>query len=192
MDEIFFKATKKIMLTLAIMLIVGSSAYASDFGIGVGVGFPVGERAGYSKSENYAAFTLDKVIEELTVTERHGRLRIEFKITNDGDTEYTVEHNDGQCYDMAILDKNGNALWKASDGMAFTQALNTVAYPPHQSVVYTAEIERKDYRKLKEDGVIITAFLTDTPYRLSTRLPDVTKSDRSAIGGTIIIGGGSW
>ena len=175
---------------IIIVCLTGSSAFAADFGIGIG--FPYREKAGYSKAENYAAFGFDKVTEELTVTEIHGRLKIELKITNNGDETYIVEHRNGQSYDMAILDKNGKLLWQWSDNMTFTQALTATNYPPHESVVYTAEIERKDYRKLKEDGVLITAYLTDTSYRLSTKLPDITKSAGQAIGGTIIIGAGSW
>ena len=167
--------------------------FANDFGIGVGVGFPYRERAGYSKAENYAVLTIGKITEELTVTERSGRLKIEFKITNNGDENFSVEHRNSQEFDMAILDKNGKVLWQYSNDMAFAQALTAKNYPPHASEIYAVEIERKIYRKLKDDGVLISAYLTDTPHKISTRLPDIYAAASGSASGTIIIGGGkTW
>ena len=164
----------------------------NDFGIGVGVGFPTNTRAGYSSAENYAPITVDKIIEELTVTEKGGRLKMEFKVTNNGDTPFTVEHKSGREFDIVILDKNGVTIWRQSDGAAFTQALTAKTYPAREAVIYTAEIERKAYRKIRDDAVLVTAYLTDTPYTVSTYVPDVVKSS-GASGGTIIIGGGkTW
>ena len=168
-------------------------AVAGDVGFGIGFGIPYGgERAGYSRMENYAAFSFEKIIEELTVTEKGGRLEIELKITNDSDEDYSLNHKDGQEYEMAILDKNGAVLWRSSDGMAFTQAFTSTLYPHRESVVYTVKIERKEYRRLKDKGVLLTAFLTDTPYRLSLRLPHINHSSDGARHGTIFVGGGTW
>ena len=166
-------------------------------GTGIGVTFPMGGSSGgttYSRPESYAAVTQGSVIEELTVTEKSGRLLIEFKVTNNGDTPYTVDHRDGQVYDMAVLDKNGTALWRWSDGMAFTQALTSSSIDAHKSEVYTAEIERKDYKKFKDDAVLVTAWMVDTPIKVSTKVPEATTSSggSGAIFGTIVIGNGPW
>ena len=191
--DCFAKPTVVAVLVACVVFGCGERGFAApenNFGIGVGVGFPYYERAGYSKAENYAAVTHDKIIEELTVTEKGGRLKIEFKITNNGNVPYTVSHQNGQEFDAAILDKNGAALWQLSSDTAYTQALTEKNYPPHESVVYVAEIERKTYRKLKEDGVIVTAYLTDTPHKVSTRLPEIYKDAGSSVFGTVIIGSG--
>ncbi len=169
---------------------------SAGFGTGIGVTFPMGGSSGSSSTrpESYAAFSADQLIQELTVIERSGRLLLEFKITNDSDTPCVISHKDGQCYDFALLDKNGTPLYQWSEGMAFTQALTETVYPPHESVIYTAEIERLKYKAIKEDAVVVTAFLTDTPYRLSTHVPVSVKSGSSPaiLHGAIIIGNGRW
>ena len=169
------------------------SAFAS-FGTGIGVTFPMPGAGGNSgKAESYASFSFDRIIQELTVRERSGRLLMELKVTNDSDEPYSISHRDGQFYEFAILDKNGTPLYLWSDDMAFTQALTEAVYPAHESVVYTAEMDRKAYKKIKEDGILVTAFLTDTPYRLSTRVPMAKGGSSSGLlHGAIVIGNGGW
>ena len=170
---------------------------SAHVGTGIGVTFPMGGSSGgttYSRPESYAAVTEGSIIEELTVTEKSGRLLIEFKVTNNGDVPYTIDHRDGQVYDMAVLDRNGTALWRWSDGMAFTQAPTSSSIDAHKSELYTAEINRADYKKIKDDAVLVTAWLADTPTKLSTRVPEAvaTSGNCGAIFGTIVIGNGPW
>lgn len=182
------------LLSFAALPLPQASAH---FGTGIGITFPAGGSSGgstYSRPESYAAVTHDSIIEELTVTEKSGRLLLEYKVTNNGDTPYTVDHRDGQVYDMAILDKNGTALWRWSDGMAFTQALTSSSVEAHKSAIYSTEIKRADYKKFKDDAVLVTAWLVDTPLKVSTRVPRAvaTGSNSGAIFGTIVIGNGPW
>ena len=170
---------------------------SAHIGTGIGISLPMGGSSGggtYVRPESYAAVTHENIIEELTVKERSGRLLLEYKVTNNGDTPYTIEHRDGQIYDFAVLDKNGKALWRWSDGMAFTQALTSSSIDAHKSEVYTAEIERKDYKKFKDDAVLVTAWMIDTPIKVSTKMPEAMSSSGSsgAIFGTIVIGNGPW
>lgn len=170
---------------------------SAHIGTGIGVTFPMGGGSSsetYRSSDGYAAVTYGEVIEELSVKEKSGRLLIEFKVTNQGNAPYTIEHRDGQVYDMAVLDKNGETLWRWSDGMAFTQALTSSSVEAHKSEVYTVEIERKDYKKFKDEAVLVTAWLVDTPLKVSTRVPEAaaSRSSGSAIFGTIVIGNGPW
>ena len=131
---------------------------------------------------SYAAFSFDKIVEELTVEEKHGRLVMELKVTNDGDSDYSIAHRDGQVYDFAILDKNGK-----------TQALTSSTVAAHKIEVYKAELDRKAYRKIKDDGVLVTAWLVDTPYKITTRMPTkVGNSTPVTLHGGIIIGNGPW
>lgn len=142
---------------------------------------------------SYAAFSFDSIVEELTVEEKHGRLVMELKVTNDGNSDYSVVHRDGQVYDFAILDKNGKTLYRWSDGMAFTQALTSSSVAAHKSEVYMAELDRKAYRKIKDDAVLVTAWLVDTPYKLTTRMPTkVGSSTPVTLHGGIVIGNGPW
>ena len=136
---------------------------SASFGTGIGVSFPTSGSHSSEIVPSYAAFSFDNIVEELTVEEKHGRLVMELKVTNDGDSDYSVAHRDGQVYDFAILDKNGKTLYRWSDGMAFTQALTSSSVAAHKSEVYTAELDRKAYRKIKDDAVLVTAWLVDTP-----------------------------
>ena len=140
----------------------------------------------------YAGFTVDKVAQELTVEEKHGGLVMELCITNEGDTPYTIEHRDGQIYEFVILDKRGKVLWKWSEGMAFTQALMSSTVGAKDSVVYKAEIKRSDYKKIRDNAAVVTAFLKDTPYTISASIPErIQESGGSSIHGAIRIGMGN-
>lgn len=166
---------------------------SASFGTGIGVSFPTSGSHSNEIVPSYAAFSFDNIVEELTVEEKHGRLVMELKITNDDDSDYSVAHRDGQVYDFAILDKNGKTLYRWSDGMAFTQALTSSSVAAHKSEVYTAELDRKAYRKIKDDAVLVTAWLVDTPYKLTTRMPTkVGSSTPVTLHGGIVIGNGPW
>lgn len=192
---------KKMLLGIAAgaMLLTGTAGTAhAGFGTDIGVYFPVGgggSSATVGSTVGYACFTVDKVAQELTVEEKHGRLVMELSVTNDGDMPYTIEHRNAQIYDFVVLDKHGEALWKWSDGMAFTEALTSSTVDAHSSVVYKAEIKRTDYKKLRDDAVAVTAFLKDTPYTLSASMPaTIQESGGSTIHGAIRIGvgNGGW
>ena len=58
----------------------------------------------------YAALQFEQITEELTLQERHGRLLMELKVSNNGDAPYTISHRDGQVYDFLITDKNGKKI----------------------------------------------------------------------------------
>lgn len=168
-------------------------------GIGgeIGVYVPVGG-GGYSKSsgpeESFASFTVDKRVHELTVKKKSGRLLMEFRVSNGSDTPYTVEHQTGQVYEFLVLDKKGRVLWRWSEGVAFTQALTSSTIDSQGEVVYKAEIERKDFKKFKDDAVVVMAYLVDTPYTLSTAVPESveTSSSGAAVFGAIVLGSGPW
>ena len=126
--------------------------------------------------------------------EKSGRLLLELKVTNSGDAPYTIEHRCGQLYDFALLDKNGQALYTWSDGMACTPARTTARTAAQASFIYQPEIKRTYYKKIKGDAVLVTAWLTDTPDRLMARVPAQTAhtSNTGAIIGSIRIGNGHW
>ena len=173
---------KKYTLIPALALAVGAISLSSipvasaSFGTGIGVSFPTSGSHSSEIVPSYAAFSFDKIVEELTVEEKHGRLVMELKV-----------------YDFAILDKNGKTLYKWSDGMAFTQALTSSTVAAHKIEVYKAELDRKAYRKIKDDGVLVTAWLVDTPYKITTRMPTkVGNSTPVTLHGGIIIGNGPW
>ncbi len=188
------KMAGALIAAACILPLVAMPSAEAHVGTGIGITLPVGSSSGSGQSStarSYAAFGFDKIFEELTVEDRHGRLKLELKVTNNGDSDYTIAHRDGQIYDMTILDKNNKPLWRWSDGMAFTQALTSSSVPAHQNVVYTAELSSRDYRKLKDDAVLVSAWLQDTPYVIMTRLPTRTASATPVVlQGGIIIGSG--
>lgn len=178
----------------AIMSITPSLANAS-VGTGIGISFPVrSSSAGNSGHRTaYAAFSYDSIAQELTVEERKGGLRLELKITNAGDQDYSIPHHDGQEYDFTILDRNGKTLYRWSDNMNFTQALTTSTIAAHSQQVYTAEVDRKTWNRIQDDAAVITANLTDTSYHLTTRLPQKSKQSTPVVlHGGIILGNGQW
>ena len=182
-------------LLLGCALAFGQLGTASaGFGTEIGVYVPTG--GGYSRSsgsdESFASFSVDKLVQELTVRKKGGRLLMELRVSNGGDAPYTVDHQDGQIYDFIVLDKKGRALWRWSEGMAFTQALTSSTVEAHGETVYKAEIKRADFKKFKDDAVVVMAFLKDTPYTLSAAVPETTEtsSGGAAVFGAIIIGNG--
>ena len=182
---------------LGVTLAVSTFATASaSIGGEIGVYVPVGGGGGYSRTggaeESFASFTVDKLMQELTVKKKSGRLLMELRISNGSDTPYTVEHRNGQVYDFLVLDKRGHVLWRWSDGMAFTQALTSSTVDAKGEVVYKAEIKRTDFKKFKDDAVVVMAYLVDTPYTLSAAVPETTEtsSGGAAVFGAVVLGNG--
>ena len=169
---------------------------SADIGGEIGVYVPVGGGGGYSRSrgpeESFASFTVDKLVHELTVQKKSGRLLMEFRVSNGSDAPYSVEHRNGQEYEFLVLDKRGKVLWRWSEGMAFTQALTSSTIEAQGEVVFKAEIARKDFKKFKDDAVVVMAYLVDTPYTLSAAVPETveTSSSGAAVFGAIVLGSG--
>jgi hypothetical protein len=182
-----------IPLLLAACLFSPATTYAG-FGTGIGITFPTSGSGTVSSGNTYAALQYEALTEELSLSEKSGRLLLELKVSNNGDTPYTASHRTSQIYDFIITDKNGKKIWQWSDGMAFTQALSTTTIAPHSFEVYTAELDSKAYRKIKDNAVLATAYILDTPCRLSAKLPTRTasKSTPVMIHGGVIFGNGRW
>ena len=180
-----------ITMILAICLFLPTIAHAS-FGTGIGITFPASRSGTRTINNTYAALQFEQITEELTLQERHGRLLMELKVSNNGDVPYTISHRNGQVYDFLITDKNGKKIWQWSDDMAFTQALCTTTITPHSFEVYKAELDSKDYRKIKDDAIIATAYILDTPCKLSAKLPTTIASNSTPvlIHGGVIFGNG--
>ncbi len=177
------------VLTGCLLAVPG--AVSAGIGTDIGVYFPIGGSRTVERVSGYASFSVGRLAQELRVEEKRGRLVMELVVTNDGDTPYTVEHRNGQEYEFAVLDEKGRVLYRWSEGMAFTQALKTSAIAPGESVTYRAEIKRDAYKKIRDDAVLVTAFLTDTPYTLSAAIPESSDGERgAAIHGAIRIGNG--
>lgn len=185
---------KTLLILFAALFILPLNAEAG-FGTGIGISFPAGGSSSSSQSNSsYAIFSFGAITEELIVAEKSGKLKLELKVTNNGDNPYIVDHKDGQIYDFALLDKNGKTIYKWSDNMSFTQALTSSTINAHDFAVYSAEIDRKTYRKLKDDGVLATAWLLDTPYTIGTKLPTTVAINTNPviIHGGVILGNGHF
>lgn len=184
------------MLSAAFVLPALLPLHTAEAGIGGGIGvtFPVSRSAGKADTVSYAAVRVDDVAQELTVEEKGGRLLLRLKVHNAGENVYMVEHPTGQNYDFALVDAKGKELWRWSDAMAFTQAFQTFAIEPGTSQEFTAEIDRKTYRPLRDKAVLAVAGLTDTGVYLSAEVPDTRGSGRrgTSIHGDIVFGNGGW
>ena len=171
-----FAAYSTLLTLLAMPLPV-----SAGFGTGIGITFPASGSSGSRITNTYAALEFEALTQELTVEEKHGRLVLELKVTNNGEVPYTIDHRNGQQYDFLIADKHGKKIWQWSEGMAFTQALCTTTIAPHQFEVYTAELDSKAYRNIKDQAVIVTAWLLNTPCRLSTKVPTHTAASSTPV-----------
>ena len=168
------------------------SAAPAEAGIGGGIGitFPVSPARGAGQNSTYAGVRYGDISEELTAEEKHGRLYLKLTVTNEGTAPYHVAHPTGQNYDFALLDAKGRTIWRWSDDMSFTQALQTYTLAPGASEEFTTEIDSKTYRTLKEKAVLVVAGLTDTDLILSAEVPEVQTGGRrpTLIHGDIIFG----
>lgn len=189
---------KKWQMTASmVLLLIGMMPTVAKAGIGadIGVYFPVGGggRKTVVETSGYASFTVGEIAQELEVEERRGRLHIALTVTNDGDAPYVIEHKDGQEYEFILFDKHGKILWRWSDGRTFPQALSTSTVAPHRSVTYEVEIDRQEYKQMRDSAVLVTALLKDTPYTISTAAPseEITEHGSSAVRGAIRIGIGN-
>lgn len=184
------------MLSAAFVLPSFLLPHAAEAGIGGGIGvtFPVSRSAGKADTVSYAAVRVDDIAQELTVEEKGGRLLLKLKVHNAGENLYMVEHPTGQNYDFALLDAKGKELWRWSDTMAFTQAFQTFALEAGASQEFSAEIDRKAYRELRDKAMLAVAGLTDTGVYLSAEVPDTRGSGRRGpwIHGDIVFGSGGW
>ena len=98
-----------IPIILASCLLAPTVAHAG-FGTGIGITFPASGSSTKTPINTYAALQFEQITEELTLQERHGRLLMELKVSNNGDAPYTISHRDGQVYDFLITDKNGKKI----------------------------------------------------------------------------------
>lgn len=191
-------ASKKILCTAlsAALLLPALVPPTAEAGIGGGIGitFPTSRSAGTGRTDTYAGVRVGDLSEELTLTEKSGRLLLKLRVRNDGDTLYMAEHPTGQNCDFVLLDAKGNELWRWSDTMTFTQAFQTYTLEPGAAEELTAEIDRKTYEKIKDKAVLAVAGLTDTEIFVSAEVPSAARSKRSPayIHGDIIFGSGGW
>lgn len=174
----------------------GTSGIAeARIGTGFGISIPTGGASSRGRDEagSYASFTAGKMIQELSVTKKNGRLIISLAVSNDGDEAISTRHENGQEIDFAILDKRGNSLWRWSEGQEFSPTEVTTVIEAHSVKKYEAEIERKAFQKLKKNAVLVVALLKDTPYTISATVPETARdAEGGAVHGAIHIGNGGW
>lgn len=185
------------LIGMALFCCLNSVAFA-DAGMEIGASFPVGggRTVSTGDGESYAAFTTEKALAEVSVREeKKGGLHMELKLTNLSDHEICLEHRSGQSYDFTLTDTDGKELYRWSNGMAFTQALTSVVIPARGNVVYTAELAKKDYKKIRDKAAVLHAYLTDTAYTMALKLPGRTETHVSkpfTLHGSIGVGSGGY
>ena len=183
-------------LVLALLLCLPGTAAFAGIGGEIGATFPVGGGGSSSSAgalENYAALAGEALTVEAALREDEGELYLELRLVNPSDTPYSIEHRSGQSYDFALFDDSGKELWRWSNGMAFTQALTSETIPAKGQVAYTAQIAKKDYKKLKDKAELVRMYVTDTPYVLMLKVPKKHMSGSSTpvtLHGSIGIGTG--
>jgi hypothetical protein len=159
----------------------------------IGTSFPIGGSAHVSAAwENYAAFTGDALTVEASVRQEKGGLHMELRLTNPTDQAIHIEHPNGQMYDFTIVDEKGKELYRWSAGMAFTEALTATNIPEHGSVVYTADIKKTEYRKLRDEAVLVRMYVKDTSYVVALKVPREPKTEAGSpvtLRGSIELGG---
>ena len=186
----------KMLICTAMFCCLSSVAFAGA-GVAIGASFPVGGGRTISSSdgESYASFAADNILAEVSAREEKGGLHMELKLTNLTDGAISIEHRSGQNYDFTLEDTNGKELYRWSVGMVFTQALTSAAVPAKDSITYTAEVAKKDYKKIRDNAVVMHVYITDTPYVIGLKLPSRTETHISqpvTLHGSIGVGSGGW
>ena len=178
------KPTKLFAALLTAALLAPALAPAAEAGIGGGIGISIPTShtpAVRAASNTYAGVRIGDLSVELTVNEKSGRLLLKLTVRNEGTEAYTVAH------------PKGREIWRWSDAMAFTQALQTYTLAPGASEELTAEIDRKTYKELRDRAVLVAAGLKDTNVLVCAAVPDPRSAGASPrIHGDIVIGTGGW
>lgn len=186
----------KMLICTALFCCLSSMAFANG-GVEIGASFPVGggRTVSAGDGESYASFAADNILAEVSASEEKGALHMELKLTNLTDNAISIGHRCGQSYDFTLEDTNGKILYRWSDGMAFTQALTSASIPAKDSMTYTAEIAKKDYKKIRDNAVVMHVYITDTPYVVGLKLPSRTETHVSqpiTLQGSIGVGSGGF
>lgn len=184
-------------LLLATALLCCFTMGTASAGVGFGIAIPVGGamEAANAPEDGYAAFATDDLAVEILAREKSGKLHLEMRLTNRSAHDMVFSHKDGQMYDFTLTDRKGREVWRWSDGMSFTQALTTSSIPAGEAVVYSADIERKAYRKFKEDAVFVNMYVKDSPYGFSLKLSRAAADKCAApviVYGGVGTGGAWW
>jgi len=185
----------KVLAVTALFCCSCSAAFAG-VGTEIGVSIPMGGSSTTTtgeSTESYASFSAHGLFVEATTDEKGGGLHMELKLTNLTDTPIAFEHRSGQSYDFTITDEKNAELYRWSNGMAFTQAFTSSSVDAHASVTYTADLARKDFKKIRDKAALVHMYITDTDYAVALSLPSsktVTRSQPVMIYGGIGIGSG--
>ena len=102
---------KKLLMLLCALFIAAPSMASAGFGTGIGITFPASSSGSSAPQSTYASLTYEQIAEELSIQETHGRLQLEFKITNTSRIPYSLQQKTSQIYDIIITDKNGKVAF---------------------------------------------------------------------------------
>lgn len=77
---------------------------------------------------------------ESSVVVQQGDDHVEFalEVENKADSPATLTFRSGLSADFAVLDDNDDEIWRASDGMMYTQALRPEPFDAGETKVYPA------------------------------------------------------
>lgn len=185
---------KRIALALAcafLLTAMAGTGNASGMDIGVSVNMPTGGSGKGNSGTSYASFSVGQLAYELVVRERGGRLSMELRVTNDGDTSYSITHSDGQQYDFVVMDKRGHEIYRWSEGREFDKRMSATQIKAGGYVLLKNELSGTEYKNIKGEAVVVTAYVKDTPYTVTAAMPErVSGSGNNAIHGAVRISSG--
>jgi len=67
-------------------------------------------------------------------------IEMTLKVSNQAGQDVTLKFKDSQRFDF-VIEKNGERLWRWSDGLMFMQVLGEQRLSPGQTITYTARFE---------------------------------------------------
>ncbi|MDQ0351750.1 hypothetical protein J2R98_001567 [Alkalibacillus filiformis] len=89
---------------------------------------------------------LDQLTFDVDVQPGEDSVKFNMKLTHDGDEDLTLSFSSGQKFEVVVTDPNGEEVYRFSEGMMFTQAIETSELSPGD------EMEFQDSWDYTKDG----------------------------------------
>ncbi|WP_017185447.1 BsuPI-related putative proteinase inhibitor [Alkalibacillus haloalkaliphilus] len=111
-----------------------------------------GEQPNDDKEESKEELTgvdalLDQLRFDVDVQPGEDNVKFNMKLTHEGDEDLTLSFSSGQKFEIVVTDPNGEEVYRFSEGMMFTQAIETSELSPGD------ELDFQDSWDYTKDGV---------------------------------------
>jgi len=103
-----------------------------------------------------------EAVVRVTARNENDTLAVTVSLVNNTGNTVTVYHSYGHMFDYAALDKDGNELYRWSDGKAFAMMAAFTQIAPGEESVFSDKIDSKTYASIKDKIVSVKAYIVGT------------------------------